>query len=80
MTLFSREKPEIFYLSSDSETNNSSRVLRGKNVTFYQLIRNFLSILLVYLHGTIFNQDLSTQKNTKNIVNKQNTALKTSRN
>ena len=28
----------------------------------------------------ILNQDLSTQKNTKNIVNKQNTALKTSRN
>ena len=34
----------------------------GKNVTFYQLIRNFLSILLVYSHGTIFNQELSTQK------------------
>ena len=61
VTLFSREKPEIFYYSSDSETNNSSRVLRGKNVTFYQLIRNFLSILLVYLHGTIFKDDRQLQ-------------------
>ena len=34
VTLFSREKPEIFYWSSDSETNNSSRVLRGKKCHF----------------------------------------------
>ena len=28
--LFSRDKPEIFYCSSRSENNNSSRVCRGK--------------------------------------------------
>ena len=47
VTLFSREKPEIFYYLIIVQG-----FYEGKNVTFYQLIRNFLSILLVYLHGT----------------------------
>ena len=52
-SFFHEIKPEIFYFSSASERNNSSRVLSSEKNTFHHLIRNFIFWTLLFFFSTI---------------------------